>query len=210
VGLPRPLGALRPPRRGAALAAGAAGGSAPGPAGRGGPGHPPGGSTGPTGLSEAEANLAVAHELERLLRAAGALVTLTRRDGSARDLAARLRVADSLDADLLVSIHNNALPDGVNPFRNHGTSTFYFHPQSAALARAVQRYLAPRLGLPDLGAARADLALVRGTWMPSVLVEGMFMILPEQEAALRSAAGRRAYAEGVVAGLRRFLMGRGL
>lgn len=174
------------------------------------PGHPPAGSIGPTGLVEAEANLAVSVELERLLKDAGAYVVLTRRSDGPVDLPARLRVADSLDADLLVSIHNNALPDGVNPFRNHGTSSFYFHPRSAGLARAIQHHLAPRLGLPDLGATRADLAMVRGTWMPSVLIEGMFMIVPDQEAALRTPAGRRLYAEGVVAGLRRFLAGHGL
>ena len=47
--------------------------------------------------------------------------------------------------------------------------------------------------------------LVRGTWMPSVLTEGLFMTLPDQEAALRSPEGQRLYAQAVVDGLRRFL-----
>jgi N-acetylmuramoyl-L-alanine amidase len=41
--------------------------------------------------------------------------------------------------------------------------------------------------------------------MPSVLTEGLFMILPEQEAALRTAEGSQRYAEAVREGLRRFL-----
>ena len=173
-------------------------------------GHPPGGARGPSGLTEAEANLGVARVVRDLLRAEGATVFMTREDDRAVDLWPRVRFADSLDADLEVAIHNNALPDGVNPFTNNGSSVFYFHPGSIALARAVQEELVARLGLRDLGFARGDLALVRGTWMPSILTEGMFMMLPDQESALRSDAGRQRYAEAVVAGIRRFLAGNGL
>ena len=169
------------------------------------PGHPPLGSTGPTGLREADANLSVALELRTLLRAAGATVLMTRSTDSAVDLWPRVALASNSGADLLVSIHNNALPDGINPFTNNGTSVFYNQPRSLPLAAAIQRALVGRLGLPDLGVARADLAVVRATWMPSVLVEGMFMIMPEQEAALRTPAGTRRYARGVYDGIRRFL-----
>lgn len=171
------------------------------------PGHPPLGARGPTGLTEAEANLGVALALERLLQAEGARVLLTRRDATPVELWPRVRFADSVNADLLVSIHNNALPDGINPFTNNGSSVFYFHPRGLPLARAIQKELGRRLPLRDLGVARGDLALVRGTWMPSVLVEGMFMLVPEQEAALRSPAGRDAYADAVRAGIRAFLAG---
>ncbi len=169
------------------------------------PGHPPGGATGPGGLTEAEANYGIAEELQALLARAGAVVVLTRGPGESLELWPRVRLADTLDADLLVSIHNNALPDGVNPFGNSGSSVFYFHPRSLSLARAVQAALVRRTGLRDLGVARGDLALVRGTWMPSILTEGMFMMLPEHEAALASPPGRRAYAEAVFEGIQAFL-----
>jgi len=169
------------------------------------PGHPPGGAIGPGGLSEAVANLDIAFRLRDLLHEAGARVVLTRSDSAAVDLWPRVRLADSLDADLLVSIHNNALPDGVNPFRNSGASVFYFHPRSVALAREVQQQLVARLGVRDLGIARGDLALLRGTWMPAVLTEGLFMMLPSHEAALRTPAGQEAYARAVSDGIVRFL-----
>ncbi|MBK7349119.1 MAG: N-acetylmuramoyl-L-alanine amidase [Gemmatimonadetes bacterium] len=169
------------------------------------PGHPPAGATGPTGLREAEANLAVSLALARLLEADGAEVILTRRTDTVLDLATRLRLADSVAAEVLVSIHNNALPDGVNPFTNNGSSVFYNHPRSLPLARALQAALVRHLGLRDLGAARGDLALTRPTWMPAVLTEGLFMMLPEQEAALRSPAGQRAYARAVRDGLVAYL-----
>ena len=172
------------------------------------PGHPPLGSTGPTGLREADANLAVALQLRDMLEAAGARVQMTRTTDSAVDLWPRVALAESSGAELLVSIHNNALPDGINPFTNNGTSVFYNRPRSVPLASAIQRSLVHRLGLPDLGISQADLAIVRATWMPSVLVEGMFMIMPEQEAALRSRAGTRRYARGVYEGIRSFLQDR--
>jgi N-acetylmuramoyl-L-alanine amidase len=171
-------------------------------------GHPPLGASGPTGLTEAEANLGVALELQRMLEGAGARVVMTRTDATPVALGARPRLADSLGADLLLSIHNNALPDGVNPFPNNGTSVYYNHPRSIPLAAAVQRALVRRLGLRDLGIGRGDLALVRPTWMPAVLTEGLFMMVPEQEAMLRSEEGRRRYAQGVFEGTREFLRGR--
>ncbi|MGN6393316.1 MAG: N-acetylmuramoyl-L-alanine amidase family protein [Gemmatimonadales bacterium] len=169
------------------------------------PGHPPGGAMGPTGLREADANLGVALELQRLLQAAGARVLMTRTADSAVDLWPRVALAESAGADLLISIHNNALPDGINPFTNNGTSVYYNHPRSVPLARAVQTQLVQRLGLRDLGIGLGDLALVRGTWMPSILTEGLFMILPDQEAALRTTAGRRRYAQAVFEGIRDYL-----
>lgn len=170
------------------------------------PGHPPLGATGPTGFLEAEANLLVAQQLAPLLEREGARVVLTRTDARPVALAARVARADSAGADLLISLHNNALPDGVNPFANHGTSVFYNHPRALPLARAIQRRLVALTGLPDLGVARGDLALTRATWMPAVLTEGMFLMIPEQEAALRSAEGRRLYALAVLEGVRSFLL----
>jgi N-acetylmuramoyl-L-alanine amidase len=169
------------------------------------PGHPPAGSTGPTGLREAEANLAIGLQVKRLLEQAGAKVFITRTEDVPIDLWPRVDAAERAGADLLVSIHNNALPDGVNPFTNNGASVYYNQPRSVPLARAVQAELVRRLGVRDLGIGRGDLALVRTTWMPSILTEGLFMSVPEQEAALRSPQGQRLYAEAVVEGIRRFL-----
>jgi N-acetylmuramoyl-L-alanine amidase len=174
------------------------------------PGHPPAGATGPTGLRESEANLAIGLLLADLLRAEGARVLLTRSDARSLELWPRIRFADSADAEVLLSIHNNAFPDGINPFSNNGSSAFYNHPRALPLARAIQARLVARFGLRDLGAARGDLALVRPTWMPAVLTEGLFMMLPEQEAALRNPIGQRQYALAVVEGLKAFLARRAL
>jgi len=64
------------------------------------------------------------------------------------------------------------------------------------------------LGFRDLGIGRGDLALARPTWMPAILTEGLFMMLPDQESLLISPAGQRRYAEGLVAGTAAFLAAR--
>jgi N-acetylmuramoyl-L-alanine amidase len=93
----------------------------------------------------------------------------------------------------------------VNPFSSHGTSTFYYHPQSLPLARAVQRELVRELGLRDLGIGLANLAMVRPTWAPAVLTESAFMMIPEQERLLRSGEFRRREARAILRGIERFL-----
>ena len=165
------------------------------------PGHPPIGATGPTGLREAEANLSVARELRGMLERAGARVFMMRDADTNVGIYERTNLAERVNADVLVSIHNNAFPDGVNPWENNGTSAYYYMPRSARLARLVQQGMVRRMGLRDLGFGRGDLALVRVTWMPSVLTEGAFMMIPEQEHGLRTPAFQRAYARGVMDGL---------
>lgn len=177
------------------------------------PGHPPGGAIGPTGYTEAEANLAVSLRLAEMLRARGADVVMTRASGeplvsgtdSAAELWARVDLAVAEDADLLVSLHNNAFSDGVNPFLHFGTETYYFYPFSAPLAEALVEAIAAVTGLPDLGAKRRSLALVRPSWMPSTLTESLFMMFPQQEAALRNPAFQERLAGAHLQGIEAFL-----
>ncbi|HEX2081301.1 MAG TPA: N-acetylmuramoyl-L-alanine amidase, partial [Longimicrobium sp.] len=171
------------------------------------PGHPPAGAVGPTGLPESEATLAVARRLARLLEARGARVVLTRSDAGAVGLDERPARALAADAHALVSLHADALPPGVDLARGRGTSTHFFHPHSAALARAVQRGMLARMGLEDRGVSRSSLALVRTPWMPAVLCEGATLVDPVHEAALRTPAFQEAYARGVADGLEAFFRG---
>jgi N-acetylmuramoyl-L-alanine amidase len=169
------------------------------------PGHPPEGATGPTGLREADANLAVALALRELLEREGARVVITRTTDSAVGLYERTAIAERANAEVLVSIHENALPDGVNPYVNSGTSSYYFHPRAARLALLTQQALVGELGLRNLGVARGDFALVRPTWMPAILTEGAFLMIPEQENALRTPSFQEAYARGIALGIQAFL-----
>ncbi|HET6230157.1 MAG TPA: N-acetylmuramoyl-L-alanine amidase [Longimicrobiaceae bacterium] len=180
------------------------------------PGHPPGGAIGPTALTEAEANLALALRLADKLRARGAEVIMTRTTGqtlvsstnSTAELGARVTLAVRNDADILLSVHNNAFAEGTNPFTNHGTSTLYFHPQSLDLARALDREIVGVTRIPDLGAKFQNIALGRPTWMPAVLTESLFMMFPDQENALRDPEFLDRLADAHVRGLESFLRDR--
>ena len=168
------------------------------------PGHPPIGATGPTGLWEPQATLWVGQRVERLLRERGANVFMTRTTMDPVGLGDRPMMARRVDAHALVSIHLNALPDGINPFRAHGTGTYFFRAQAEPLARAVQRGMVARMQLPNLGVYYDNLALARPTWMPSILCEGAFLMLPDQEAALRTPQFQEAYARGIVDGIEEY------
>lgn len=174
------------------------------------PGHPPGGATGPTGLREADAALATALLLRAHLERAGANVVMTRTEDVAVGLYERTRIAEEAGAHIFVSVHYNAFPDGVNPFENNGTSVFYFHPHSADLATAFQRELLAELRLRDLGIGRSSLAVVRRLeWMPAALTETAFMMIPEQESALRAEGILDRIARAHVRALERFVRERG-
>jgi N-acetylmuramoyl-L-alanine amidase len=165
------------------------------------PGHPPIGSTGPTGLWEPQATLPVAVRLKRMLEERGASVIMTRTTDAPVALGDRPIIARRANVNAFVSIHYNALPDGVNPFNNPGTGTYFFRTQSEPLARHVQRSLVAQIGLQDLGINYDNLAVVRGTWYPAILCEGAFIMLPDQEAAMRTPEFQERYARGVADGL---------
>ena len=92
----------------------------------------------------------------------------------------------------LISIHLNAFGDGVNPFPNVGTSTLYFHPQTEPLARLVQAGMMREMGLRDLGVHYQNIAIGRTMWMPSLICEGAFLMVPEQENAVKTPDSKTA------------------
>lgn len=168
------------------------------------PGHPPIGATGPTGLWEPQATLPIGFRLKQILEERGAHVLMTRTTDSAVALGDRPIIARRANVNAFVSIHLNAYPDGVNPFVAAGTGTYFFRQHSEPLARLVQRGMVSRMGLRDLGVNYDNLAVVRGTWYPAVLCEGAFLMLPDQEAALRTPEFQDRYARGVADGLEEY------
>lgn len=165
------------------------------------------GSIGTTGFTEAEANLALVLELEKRLTDKGVRVILTRSDTSDVPLYDRPMIAKLNNADLFISVHNNALPDGVNPFENNGSSTYYYHLHSIDFAKAVHKELVKATELRDYGLYHGNLAVNRPTQYPAILVECAFMIIPEQEAMLKTDSFRKKVAKGIIKGIEEFLKG---
>jgi N-acetylmuramoyl-L-alanine amidase len=172
------------------------------------PGHPPAGATGPTGLYEGDAVLPVSFALKRILEERGATVVMTRTGRDTVDLLARPVIARQGGAHAFVSLHYNAYPDGMNPFTQiNGIETFFYRAHSEPLARAVQLSLDATQPLPDEGVHFRSLAVVRTPWMPAVLVEGGYIILPEQENAMRTSQWNENEARAIADGLEEYFRG---
>jgi N-acetylmuramoyl-L-alanine amidase len=166
------------------------------------PGHPPAGATGPTGLYEGDAVLPVGFALKRILEERGANVVMTRTTRDVVDLAMRPVIARRAGAHAFVSLHYNAYGDGIDPLRQaNGIEVYFYRPHSEPLARQVQSQLVREQPLDDQGVHYRSLAVVRTSWMPAILVEGGYIIIPAQENAMRTEAFQERYARGIADGL---------
>jgi N-acetylmuramoyl-L-alanine amidase len=170
------------------------------------PGHSPDpGAIGPTGYLEKDANLAIALELTKQLRDHKATVFMTREGDSSIALYERPKFAYRHSPDVYISVHNNALPDGINPFYNNGSSTYYYESHSHDLAQLVQTRLVKATGLPDIGLYNGNFAVIRPTGYLAILVECAFMMIPEQEMALKEPSFQKKIAGAIVNGVLDFV-----
>lgn len=159
------------------------------------------------GVWEAVLNLTIARKLGECLEQRGYMVLFTRQ-GEVQDdeLQWRAAVANGSGADIFISIHCNA---AAGPAR--GVET-YCHPASVAgrtLALAVQRQLAELGYTKDRGVKTANLAVLRWTTMPAILVECGFLTDPADRGRLTSLAGQAEVASAIAAGVVRYGTGNG-
>jgi N-acetylmuramoyl-L-alanine amidase len=175
------------------------------------------GSVGPTGLQEKELALDVAQRLRRLLEERlGAETLLTRLDDTFITLEDRPAFANSVAADVFLSIHGNS-----SPVKNvRGVETYYVTPAaykggalggstvaaSRRLATAVQHALYTSLAdadplINDRGIKAAALSVLEAPTMPSVLTEISFVTSTDEEQKLRRPEYRDTIAEALFKGI---------
>lgn len=170
------------------------------------PGHnPDDGAIGPMGTIEKNWNYYYCSELKKALEVKGAFVMLTRGERDGASLPARVQLAKFIEADMLISLHFNALPDGVDPFENRGVSTYYFHPQSHLLAKLIQKKMVKYTGLKNFGLFNNNLAMCRPTAMIAVLVEPGFLTHPWEEILIVSEAHRDRVVRAIVDAIIEFI-----
>ena len=147
-------------------------------------------------------NLAIAKKLKEKLLSLGAAVQMTRNGDENVELADRPKLARDLGGDLFISIHNNAIADGEDPFgQPRGFSVYYYHRQSLPLAEAIHRSYLKNIQLPDEGLRYGDYMVARMAWMPAVLVESAYLILPRQEEMLNTPAFQEQLAGAISEGV---------
>jgi len=173
------------------------------------------GSLGVNGLTEAEVNLSVALELERLLAARGAAVFLTRRDNrdflspadsSLRaDLAERVRLANAFRPDFFISVHHNADPGGAHD-RNEIQTYYKLGDEGPSLdaSASLHRYLKRNLGIERHRIVPGNYFVLRNSDAPAVLTEASYLTNPDVEARLKLDEKRRLEAEALFIGIAHF------
>lgn len=183
-------------------------------------GGPDGGASSKSGLIEKDVTLPISLYLRDFLQEAGALVIMTREmdtdlakpetKGLSRrkteDLLARTRIIKEKEADLLISIHLNAIPSP----RWSGAQTFYFpaRKQSGQVAHLIQDEIKRVMNNTDRTAKKTDdIFILRTAECPAALVEVGFLS-NEQEARLMSSSQyQKQMANAVYQGILRYYSG---
>jgi N-acetylmuramoyl-L-alanine amidase len=176
------------------------------------------GAQGPNGLAEKDANLAIAHRVRSGLQ--GARVYLTRYFDFTAGLIYRTSLANQLGAHALVSIHNNSVPDG--PSSRPGSETWH-QSQSGPSQRlsgllfgevveALKPFKVSWVSDRDAG-TRTRLnqhgqdyyGMLRGSKVPTVIVEAMFISNGPEADLLTKPEGQDAVAKALTRSLKRYV-----
>jgi len=155
---------------------------------------------------EKDINLQVAMKLYRRLIAEGARATLTRASDWYPSLAQRCQIANNFGADIFISIHCNA---AVNE-KASGVETLFAQGSrnGKRLAELVQQEVVGATKAANRGVVeRDDLAVLKGTKMPAVLVELGFITNPQEEAKLNDPAYQDRLVDALVRAIIRYRKG---
>lgn len=170
------------------------------------PGHggfDPGAVNTSTGLKESDVNLDVALELGKLLESNGYLIKYSRTTDEPVSLDTRANMANEWSANYFVSIHcNSSVVETAK-----GTETFFYREgiTSEKLAKVVQNELVDQIKTKDRGTSIANFAVLRLSFMPSILVELAFISNNEEAALLATKDFRNKCAKGIENGLVKFI-----
>ncbi|MCL2365260.1 MAG: N-acetylmuramoyl-L-alanine amidase [Defluviitaleaceae bacterium] len=158
-------------------------------------------------VDEKDINLQIALKLQAHLELGGATVIMTRIDDSglskskSGDMATRRLIANTAEADIFVSIHQNAYSSG----SVRGAQTFYFDESnnSQKLAEAIQHQLVTFANPSNKFKARANTNyyVLKQTEMPAVLVECGFLTNAGEKAKLLTDAYQEKIAWAIYMGI---------
>jgi N-acetylmuramoyl-L-alanine amidase len=163
---------------------------------------------GPLRWTEADLVFDLAARLEGRLAAAGMRVHLTRGPQPTRSMtgAERATLANSLGADLLISLHLDGHPsetaDGVATY-HYGTGSGLSSTVGERLANLVQREIVVRTGMRDCRIHAKTWELLRLTQMPAVRVDLGYLTSPADRDRLVNPLFREQIVEAILAAVQR-------
>ena len=153
------------------------------------------------GLEEKNINLQISKKLKRELRARGAKVYLTRTKDKKIPLYDRPLFALKKEADIMISVHQNALPNPKDITKKYGTGTYYYHAQAKPLAQNIQKNMLLSTGFRDDGVNFASFVLTRPTMPVSVLVECGYIIRKEEADKISDPKFQKVIARAIARGV---------
>ncbi|CAI6081112.1 N-acetylmuramoyl-L-alanine amidase [Cohnella sp. JJ-181] len=160
------------------------------------------GAIGVSGKYEKNFNLAIILKVQALLAADPRLkIVMTRSGDTFPSLSDRYNLANSVKADLFLSVHANSnTKNTVN-----GTEVYYTRAESLAFANVVKQYATPATGLADRGVIQKSLAVTRETKMPAVLFEAGYLSNATEEKKLFAEDFQNRTAAGLAAAVKAYL-----
>jgi N-acetylmuramoyl-L-alanine amidase len=166
---------------------------------------------GPLRWTEADLAFDLAARLEGRLAAAGMRVHLTRGPSPAEPMtgAQRAELANSLSADLLISVHldglDNPAAEGVATY-HYGTGNGLTSTVGERLANLVQREIVVRTGMQDCGIHSKTWELLRLTRMPAVWIEIGYLTSPVDRDKILDPLFRDVVAEAILVAIQRLYL----
>jgi N-acetylmuramoyl-L-alanine amidase len=155
--------------------------------------------------------LETAQMIRTCLNQLGYKTVMTRNQDIFVPLSTRAEIANSLDADLFVSIHYNYSPNG----EAKGVEVYYFkednNPPSSRIAQSkylgslVLKKVISQTGADSRGLKEANFAVIRETRMPAILVEAGFLSNPSERERVRDPKYQRLIARGIAQGIDQYL-----
>ncbi|MBQ7816445.1 MAG: N-acetylmuramoyl-L-alanine amidase, partial [Oscillospiraceae bacterium] len=134
------------------------------------------------GPNEEDINLAVTLATKECLEKFGATVYLTRSDDTFLTLEQRRALVSELKPDLFISQHHNSLEYTVDATKGAGFESYYFTPQSIAVAEIMASRITDTTGRNNRGFGYGYYYVLRNDIAPSVLNEYGFVVNPYEYA----------------------------
>ena len=152
-------------------------------------------------MREKDVVLSIALDAAEFLRQEGIRVVLTRSNDRDLDLPSRTQVAHQVDADLFISIHANANPQG--QIDVDGVE-IYHYPKSQAsesLAQSLRQNIVQSVEVNDRGVRSGNFYVLRTLSIPATLIEVGYMTGQNDASNLADANYRKHMAEAIGKGI---------
>ncbi len=163
------------------------------------------GAIGPGDIHEKDVVLEISRYIQKLLAEKGARVFMTRSRDENINLQKRIETAIEQEADIFISIHANAHAEGADAVNYHGHMTIYNHNYNEKLAEIILDNLVNKTGLPRTRVwERPDLAVLRQTQIPGVMVETAFLMHPDDNRYLLQPEYQQELALGIMNGVNEY------